>query len=60
MALDKAIEAGKERRTRYRKGKSVSVLCRNHGACDWCRRNRSYADRRQRQAADEQLREFSR
>ena len=42
MALDKAIEHGKERRKPYRGGKAVAVSCRNHGWCEWCRANRLY------------------
>ena len=40
MSLDKAIEHGKERRRPYRKPKAVYKPCRNHGGCDWCRKNR--------------------
>jgi hypothetical protein len=42
MALDKAIEAGKEKRKPYRGAKAVDCSCRNHGTCEWCRENRMY------------------
>ena len=42
MSLDKAIKHGKEKRQPYRKAKAVDKSCRNHGACDWCRGNRTY------------------
>lgn len=40
MALNKAIESGKEHRKEYYGAKSVSHSCRNHGNCDWCKDNR--------------------
>lgn len=40
MALDKAIEHGKEHRKSYKGSKAVALSCRNHGDCDWCRSNR--------------------
>lgn len=46
MGLDKAIAHGKEHRKSYRKAKSVSVDCRNHGACPYCRHTRTYHKRK--------------
>lgn len=46
MSLDKAIKYGKEKRKPYRKAKAVSKLCRNHGACDWCKSNRTYKNKK--------------
>ncbi len=42
MALDKAIESGKEHRKFYYGSKAVDRTCRNHGSCQWCRENRKY------------------
>lgn len=42
MALDKAIEHGKEHRKKYRRGKAVCRGCRNHGGCEWCEENRKH------------------
>lgn len=42
MALDKAIEHGKEKRRPYKGAKAVDCSCRNHGTCEWCRENRMY------------------
>ena len=40
MALDKAIQHGKEHRKPYTGGKAIDRTCRNHGSCDWCKGNR--------------------
>lgn len=42
MALNKAIEHGKEKRRPYKGAKAVDCSCRNHGTCEWCRENRMY------------------
>lgn len=47
MALDKAIESGKEHRQPYRKAKRVDTSCRNHGGCSYCENNRTYKFRAQ-------------
>ena len=39
--LDKSIKHGKEKRDPYRKSKRFDRTCRNHGACSWCRDNRT-------------------
>jgi threonine dehydrogenase-like Zn-dependent dehydrogenase len=46
MALDKAIEHGKEKRRPYRGAKAVCASCRNHGNCPYCERGRKHADDR--------------
>ena len=46
MALDKAIQHGKEKRKPYRKAKAISHTCRNHGSCPYCRDNRLVGNRR--------------
>lgn len=48
MALDKAIEHGKEKRKRYRRAKAVDRSCRNHGSCPYCRSNRLHANKRRK------------
>lgn len=52
MSLDKAIAHGKEYRKPYRKSKRFDLTCRNHGACSWCRGNRTHANRRREPIAD--------
>ena len=47
MALDKAIEYGKEHRKPYKGAKVVDCSCRNHGTCEWCRNNRIYRSLRE-------------
>ena len=42
MALDKAIEHGKEKRKPYYGSKAFDGTCRNHGTCKWCEENRKY------------------
>lgn len=42
MSLDKAIKSGKEHRKPYRGAKAIDRSCRNHGSCQWCRRNRQH------------------
>lgn len=41
MSLDKAIAHKKEHRKPYKGAKAVDTFCRNHGACPWCRENRT-------------------
>jgi len=42
MALDKAIQHGKEHRKPYRKAKAIDKTCRNHGSCPYCEGNRKH------------------
>lgn len=42
MGLEKAIKYGKEKRKEYRGAKAIDRTCRNHGSCEWCKRNRLY------------------
>lgn len=42
MALNKAIEHGKEKRHPYRRSKAFDRTCRNHGTCKWCEENRKF------------------
>lgn len=41
MALNKAIDSGKEHRKPYRGSKAIDCSCRNHGGCEWCLDNRT-------------------
>ncbi len=43
MSLDKAVFYGKEHRKPYKGAKAVCQSCRNHGDCDYCKRNRLYS-----------------
>lgn len=47
MALDKAIQSGKEHRKPYRRSKAFDRSCRNHGGCGWCEDNRTYQARKE-------------
>ena len=42
MGLEKAIEHGKEHRKPYHGSRRFDALCRNHGACEYCKRNRTH------------------
>jgi hypothetical protein len=48
MALDKAIEHGKEKRKPYNGSKAIDCTCRNHGTCKWCEENRKHKFRDKR------------
>jgi len=48
MALDKAIEHGKERRKPYRGSKAIDPSCRNHDGCPWCEENRKFRFREEK------------
>ena len=49
MSLDKAIKHGKEHRKPYRKAKAVDATCRNHGSCPYCRGNRLYQVKKEKE-----------
>jgi len=56
MALDKAIESGREHRRDWRgknRSKAVDRSCRNHGDCPWCRGNRFYQKKKELEKIDE-------
>lgn len=40
MGLDKSVQYRKEKRKPYYGVKAIDAWCRNHGECEWCRRNR--------------------
>lgn len=58
MALDKAIESGKEHRKPYIGCKAVDTSCRNHGSCSWCAKNRQYQKIKDYKKALDKLKEW--
>lgn len=58
MALDKAIESGKEHRKKYRKDKAMDTTCRNHGSCFWCQNNRTIKNTKKLEKALDKLKEW--
>lgn len=58
MALDKAIQHGKEHRKPYTGGKAIDKTCRNHGGCTWCEENRKYKNIKRLQKALDKLKEM--
>ena len=46
MSLDKSIDHGKEFRKPYRGVKAHHKMCRNHGSCDYCRKNRLHSNKK--------------
>ena len=52
MALNKAIEHGKEKRKPYKGAKAFSGSCRNNGGCPYCKSNRLHKNRKREQIAD--------
>lgn len=61
MAMDKAIEHGKEHRKPWRgsdRSKNFDKTCRNHGSCDYCKFNRLHTFMKNRAAVDDRLKEW--
>ena len=58
MALDKAIQYGKEHRKPYTGGKAIDKTCRNHGGCLWCEENRKYKNIKRLQKVLDKLKEM--
>lgn len=58
MALDKAIEHGKEKRKRYYGAKAIDRTCRNHGSCPYCTANRLYKNKKRLLKALDKLAEM--
>lgn len=56
MSFDKYF--GKDWRKSYRKAKSISSSCRNHGSCPWCEENRLYKNKKRKVIAQEKLEDF--
>ena len=46
MGLEKAIIHKKEHRKEYFGSKRFDAWCRNHGKCEFCRRNRTHKEKR--------------
>ena len=57
MGLEKAIEHGKEKRKPYKGAKAVACSCRNHGACEWCRGNRTHNTDKKMEKAKAEMKE---
>ena len=58
MALDKAIEHGKEKRKKYYGSKAIDHTCRNHGSCLYCTNNRLYKNKKRLQMTLDKLTEI--
>lgn len=58
MALNKAIEHGKEHRKEYHGSKSFDKTCRNHGGCPWCTENRKHKFFVSEYATKQKLKEY--
>ena len=58
MALDKAIEHGKEHRKPYKGAKAVCSSCRNHGGCLWCEGNRTNKEKSTDKIAKKHIKDF--
>lgn len=59
MSLNKAIEYGKEHRKEYKGSKAIDSTCRNHGSCEYCKLNRLYQIRKEKEKALEKLQEYT-
>lgn len=53
MALDKAIESGKEHRKQYRGCQAFDPACRCHGGCLWCLGARMYRTEKRKPIDDD-------
>jgi hypothetical protein len=58
MALDKAIESGREHRKIYYGSKAFDPSCRNHGGCNWCLGNRQHKYLKKEQKYDDELKNY--
>lgn len=59
MALDKAIQSGKEHRKPYFKYcEQIDPSCRNHGGCPWCEANRKHRFIAHERASEQELKEY--
>jgi len=58
MGFDKDYPNRKDRRKQYRGCKVWDTSCRPHGGCSWCESGRLHNDRKRRNAADEEIKEF--
>lgn len=46
------------RKNKYRQARAFDRSCRCHGGCPYCLNDRLYQDKRDRTAADEELRQY--
>lgn len=58
MALDTAIEAGKEKRKKYFGKKAIDPTCRNHGSCGCCKAYSEYKAKKKQTLQEEFLLEY--
>lgn len=58
MSFDKDYPNRKDHRGILRKSKAFDRTCRCHGSCSWCRDARLHSDRKRRETAEQQIREF--
>lgn len=59
MAMDKAIESGKEHRKQYYGCKAIDPSCRNGGSCEWCQQNRKYKFlKKMQKSVDKEIQEW--
>lgn len=58
MSFDKSYPNRKDWLRPYRRSQAFDSSCRPHGGCPWCEGNRTVADLRANERADEELDEF--
>lgn len=58
MSFDKEYPNRKDHRKKYYRSKAFDRSCRCHGGCPQCEGNRLYSDKKNRHAADEQIKEY--
>lgn len=58
MSLEKGILHGKEHRAPFHGAKAVDPMCRNHGACSHCEKNRRFNELRTKARIESELKEF--
>ena len=59
MAMDKAIESGKEHRKQYMKlCEQIDKTCRCHGGCEYCLSNRMYQYNKMSEKINDKLKEW--
>jgi hypothetical protein len=57
MSLERAIQYGKEHRKQYNDSRRFDYSCRHGGACDRCRRDRTFTRLRDEARARDELKE---
>lgn len=58
MSFDKNYPKRKDWRKQYRGAKSIDKSCRNHGNCEWCRRNRTFRSKKIKASSIAELKYF--